>query len=59
MTDEPSRVSNEFTWTQQPDPSITSILGEQVILNIYIKPGLKANLSLIYLKFTHTENIFV
>lgn len=46
MTDEPSRVSNEFTWTQQRDPSITSILGEQVILNIYIKPGVKANLSL-------------
>jgi len=42
MTDEPSRVSNEFTWTQQRDPSITSILGEQVILNIYIKPGLKS-----------------
>ena len=59
MTDEASRVSNEFTWTQQRDPSITSILGEQVILNIYIKPGLTANLSLIYLKFTHTENIFV
>lgn len=55
MTDEPSGVSNEITWTQQRDPSITSILGEQVIL----KPGLKANLSLIYLKFTQTENILV